>query len=164
MSLVTIPFCRHQCKAKRSFSSSWFTATSWNARASASFVGTSSSPFRAAMYRSTLECKPLNENASFPGCPLGSGGVISGNRWSSTFRQNCSNAAPGPNFPQGIFSILDTLSNTFPIDSSGVVAKVWNDVRDRASKRRVCPPDINRVRKGKVMSGVVRNGVSAWAC
>ena len=47
------------------------------------------------------------------------------------------------------------------MDSSGVVARVWNDVCDRASKRRVCPPEINRVRKGKVMSGVVKNGVRA---
>lgn len=156
---MTIPFFRHQCKAKRSFSSSWFIAVVWNAQASASFVEVSSSPFRAEMYRSTPECKPLNENASFPGCPFGSGGMISGNCWPLPVRQNRSNAAPGPNFPQGIFSILDTLSNTFPTDSSGVVARVWNDVRDRASKSRVCPPEINSVRKGMEMSGVVRNGV-----
>lgn len=164
MSLMGTPFCLQWCKPRSSFSSSCLTAAAWNARASPSFVGASSSAFRAAIYLSTPECRPLYENASFPGCPLGSGGIISGNCWSSPFKQNCSKAAPGPNFPQGIFNILDTLSNTFPIDSSGVVAKVWNDVCDRASKSKVCPPEISNVRKGKETLGVVRNGVRAWAC
>lgn len=50
--------------------------------------------------------------------------------------------------------------------SSEVVARIRNDVKDVARRRRVCPPDIRRVRKGNFggLGQEVSRGVSAWAC
>lgn len=47
---------------------------------------------------------------------------------------------------------------------------ILKDEGEDASRRSVCPPEINRVRKGKVgwrgeeTEDDVRSGVRAWAC
>ena len=58
-----------------------------------------------------------------------------------------------------------------PRAMSVVVARRGWEVRDLEWRRRVCPPEIRRVRKGKVGEGVereereeTRRGVRAWAC
>lgn len=79
-------------------------------------------------------------------------------------KQKRSSAAPGPREVHGSARSFETLSYALPMDSSGVVASVLNEVGERARRRRVCPPEMSRVRKGKVgMSdrGRVRKGVSA---
>jgi hypothetical protein len=51
--------------------------------------------------------------------------------------------------------------------SSAVVANVWKDVKEWARRRSVWPPEMRRVRKGKVGAcegGEVRKGVRACAC
>lgn len=58
-----------------------------------------------------------------------------------------------------------------PSAMSVVDARRGWEVRDLEWRRRVCPPEIRRVRKGKVGEGVereerekTRRGVRAWAC
>jgi hypothetical protein len=81
--------------------------------------------------------------------------------------QNFSSAAPGPRVDHGSDRSFETLSYAFPIESSGVVASTARLSEDRARRRRVCPPETRRARKGNVGnsdSGNEKKGVSACAC
>lgn len=81
--------------------------------------------------------------------------------------QNFSSAAPGPRVDHGSDKSLETLSYAFPMESSGVVARMRKFIEERARSRRVCPPETRRVRKGNVGncdSGNDKKGVSACAC
>ena len=81
--------------------------------------------------------------------------------------QNFSRAAPGPRAYHGSERSFETLSYAFPIEISGVVARTLKPVEERASSRRVCPPEMRRVKKGNAGSsdsGSERKGVRACAC
>jgi hypothetical protein len=62
--------------------------------------------------------------------------------------------------------IRETLSNTRPILSSLVVARIRNWVIEVARRRRVWPPDTSRVRNGNLggLGVEVKTGVRACAC
>jgi len=93
---------------------------------------------------------------------------IEGARSSSTGEAatNSSREAPGPLADQGRASSRETLSNTRPILSSGVVARMWNSVVEEARRRSVWPPEISKVRNGNLggFERQVRMGVRACAC
>jgi hypothetical protein len=93
---------------------------------------------------------------------------IEGARSSSTGEAatNSSREAPGPLADQGRASSRETLSNTRPILSSGVVARTWNWVVEEARRRSVWPPETSKARNGNwgVFEGQVRMGVRACAC
>jgi hypothetical protein len=116
------------------------------------------------MKRSTAECSPVNEKPRSPGIVRG----IEGARLSSTGEAatNSSRAAPGPLADQGRASSRETLSNTRPILSSGVVARMRNSVVEVARRRSVCPPETSKVRNGNSggFEAQVRMGVRACAC
>jgi len=93
---------------------------------------------------------------------------IEGARLSSTCEAatNSSREAPGPLADQGRASSRETLSNTRPILSSGVVARTWNRVVEEARRRSVWPPETSKVRNGNLggFERQVRMGVRACAC
>ncbi len=106
----------------------------------------------------------MNEKPRTPGMVRG----IEGARSSSTGEAatNSSREAPGPLADQGRASSRETLSNTRPILSSGVVARMWNWVVEVARRRSVWPPETSKVRNGNLggFEAHVRMGVRACAC
>ena len=164
--------CAHRRRPSMTFSSSCRNTVFWKARATALLDCSSicSAPPRLWTHLWNADCKPPYVKARLPRMAGGMSrcSASSGKgRSSGPPAQKASRPAPKPIGAGLMPSAWATLSIARPTAESCVVARVLKVVEEVARSRRVCPPEMSRVRNGNCGSsdnGVVKRGVKACAC